>query len=190
MWSARIVGHDSFRAKPTARSAPPGRRVAGPDVMMGKSRSFPRVRIGVLLLALLIAAISTEASTLCAANQKVQAGSCISCETGDSNAAGDVTTAGDTACDGSSYVGTDGTWEQVDNGVMVNENGFARNVSMSSDGTRVAVIYRDGLATPANGYTVAKGIVIVYEYNANAASGSQWQQLGTNVIETDTAGDG
>ena len=61
-WSARIVGYDSFRAKPTARSAPPGRRVAGPDVMMGKSRSFPRVRVGVLLLALLFAAISTEAS--------------------------------------------------------------------------------------------------------------------------------
>ena len=62
VWSARIVGYDSFRAKPTARSAPPGRRVAGPDVMMGKSRSFPRVRVGVLLLALLFAAISTEAS--------------------------------------------------------------------------------------------------------------------------------
>ena len=29
-----------------------------------------------MLLALLIAAISTEASTLCAANEKVQAGSC------------------------------------------------------------------------------------------------------------------
>ena len=69
-------------------------------------------------------------------------------------------------------------------------NGFARNVSMSSDGTRVAVIYRDGLAIPANSYIVAKGIVIVYEYNANAVAGMQWQQLGTNVIETDTAGDG
>ena len=65
-----------------------------------------------------------------------------------------------------------GTWEQVDDGVTVHlTNGFARNVSMSSDGTRVAVIYRDGFGTPANGYIVAKGVVIVYEYNANAAAG-------------------
>jgi hypothetical protein len=34
-----------------------------------------------------------------------------------------------------------------------------------------------------------KGVVIVYEYNANAASGSQWQQLG-DLIETEAAGDG
>ena len=73
--------------------------------------------------------------------------------------------------------------------VMDNENCFDRNFSMSSDGTRVAVIYRDGLG-PGKWLYRGKGIVIVYEYNANAASGSQWQQLGTNVIETDTAGDG
>ena len=146
-----------------------------------------RVHVGVWLLALLVAGTELEASILCGVDQRVQAGTCDACDLTKmpfTNTAGDVKTSGDTECDGNLF-GTSATWEQVDDAVLGSGAGFSRNVSISSDGTRIAVIYKDG----TDGSLGGKGVVVVYEHNSNAASGSQWQQLGQN-IESEAAGDG
>ena len=168
---------------------PSGRRPRHHDaqipVLMPKFRM--RVHVGVWLLALLVAGAGLEASILCTVDQRVQAGTCVACDlvkTPYTNTAGDVKTSGDTECDGNLF-GTSATWELVDDALLGSGAGFSRNVSISSDGTRIAVIYKDG----TDGFQGGKGVVIVFEHNSNAASGSQWRQLGQNIY-SEAAGDG
>jgi hypothetical protein len=75
------------------------------------------------------------------------------------------------------YTIKDDTWEKIPANIVGGTNDFLRSVSLSNDGTRLAV----GSKTETNPSGVLTGSVTIYDKTFNSASEVVWSQVGSTI---------